>query len=679
MNLVYCAQFRDLTGYGVAARSYLKALDAHIENNNVDVNLKIYTPIVMKSNRLSKEETDLIEKYEFKNDEDINKTIEEDYVFVWHMAPALIMFSDEKFRPSPNCSPSLTKLIKCAKNNINLVAWETDKIPREWQEVYDYYKPDLIITPSDWNTDTYKKSGIRTVTVPHVIEESSEVPAKIDLPLDLDDKFVIFAMSQWSQRKGFDKLIQAFASELGTKEDCMLIIKTYESPGYDINRIQQEVKYFKNSIYKPSKEKKQNNIILIPGFMPQQNISWLHKKSDIFCSLSKGEGFGLPTSEALINEKPVIVPKEGGHVDYINPEAAFYVDGHWDSCMIGQPPYECDGNVYEPHLNSARQQLKKAYDMWKTSPEKLAEMGRRGAAHIKESGYSTDAVGRSFIEAVASTQTKTLCSTIKETQSKSKKNELKKKIQISNSLQDKIDALKGAYKGETCYILSCGPSMKSQEPAILSDFLKDKLVFSIKQAYDIYSKETDFHFFNCANLPPTTNLHVAQHYDYDKDEPIIVASSNYDLGKRWYPKQKTDIFFKVPIRTEINNEFVVRTKKFNDFLLEKDLTRPCGPGIMYETVIYLAAHLGVSEIVVFGWDLSEASSAKEHKHFYGGTSNLINRGDVMDWEVREAQEASKDLYYWLKDTGIQLKLASDQSALYEGIPRVTLEELKSAC
>jgi hypothetical protein len=77
--------------------------------------------------------------------------------------------------------------------------------------------------------------------------------------------------------------------------------------------------------------------------------------------------------------------------------------------------------------------------------------------------------------------------------------------------------------------------------------------------------------------------------------------------------------------------------------------------------------------------LSKASSAKEHKHFYGGTGNLINRGDVMDWEVREAQEASKDLYYWLKDIGIQLRLASDQSALYEGIPRVTLEELKSAC
>ena len=33
MNIVYCGQFRDSAGYGVAARGYLKSLDAYLSAN----------------------------------------------------------------------------------------------------------------------------------------------------------------------------------------------------------------------------------------------------------------------------------------------------------------------------------------------------------------------------------------------------------------------------------------------------------------------------------------------------------------------------------------------------------------------------------------------------------------------------------------------------------------------
>ena len=64
--------------------------------------------------------------------------------------------------------------------------------------------------------------------------------------------------------------------------------------------------------------------------------------------------------------------------------------------------------------------------------------------------------------------------------------------------------------------------------------------------------------------------------------------------------KKTDIFFKIPIRTEINNEFVSVTKAFDQFIISDNLVRPCGPGIMYETVIYMAMHLGFKKIVAIG-------------------------------------------------------------------------------
>tara|TARA_E500000305_G_C3893154_1_gene175149 strand:- start:246 stop:659 length:414 start_codon:yes stop_codon:yes gene_type:complete len=136
--------------------------------------------------------------------------------------------------------------------------------------------------------------------------------------------------------------------------------------------------------------------------------------------------------------------------------------------------------------------------------------------------------------------------------------------------------------------------------------------------------------------------------------------------------QKQDIFFKIPIRTEINNEFVTVTKKFEDFLIDKNLTRPCGPGIMYETVFYMAVHLGFKEIVCIGWDLrQEDANEDNYEHFYKSDKNLINKGDVLDWEIKTTRDASKELYYWLKEKNIDIKVASS-SAVYEKIERIKL-------
>ena len=42
MNIVYLSQFKDTSGYAAAARSYLKALEEHLQSfkNNVTLKLK---------------------------------------------------------------------------------------------------------------------------------------------------------------------------------------------------------------------------------------------------------------------------------------------------------------------------------------------------------------------------------------------------------------------------------------------------------------------------------------------------------------------------------------------------------------------------------------------------------------------------------------------------------------
>ena len=63
MNVVYCAQFRDSAGYGVAARGYLKSLDEYLKKNPTAYNLKLYSSVVAQSNKMTTDEISLIEKY----------------------------------------------------------------------------------------------------------------------------------------------------------------------------------------------------------------------------------------------------------------------------------------------------------------------------------------------------------------------------------------------------------------------------------------------------------------------------------------------------------------------------------------------------------------------------------------------------------------------------------------
>jgi glycosyltransferase involved in cell wall biosynthesis len=668
-KIVYCAQFLDLSGYGIAARRYLDALDLAISAEDVD--LKIYTTVAagVQLNSLSHREQELITKYSFKNDAAIAEFIQDnDYECIWHMPTPMPLFADSRFSTTEGIqTPSLSRIIKAAKRNHHLVVWETTDISTEWKESLEWFKPHSIITACKMNVELYSKYCENVLLAPHPIYDVDSINSRpLTLPQSLEDKFVIFSMSQWTHRKGFDKLIAAFTAELGDKEDCLFILKTFESAeAGSAEQIANTVKSIRAVV---NKEEKKNNILLLPSYIAESNIKWLYENSDMFALLPRGEGFGLTIFEAILNGVPVMVPDQGGHLDYIDSENKFMVSGMWDSCIVNNPVYSLDSEWYEPNIASARQKLRLAYNMWKENT--LATAGTQSKEKLLNNpDYDSKKIGQDIIDFVTQLPVTAHHPKVQ------KRNLLKKQISLTSDLQAQVDILKDAYEGDTAYILNCGPSLSQYSEEFLNEFLADKLTISVKQAYSAFKNVTDFHFFNCANLPMPTCAPLLQHYEYDEESrPIIIASSNYDLGQRWHPCQKHDLYFKIPIRTEINNEFVTITKKFDDFLLSNSLTRPCGPGIMLETVLFLTVHLGVKNIVGLGWDLTNDKVNEDtYQHFYGNTQNLFNRGDVLDWEIEAGRESSKDVYYWLKDLGINLQLVSDISTLYDGIERINLD------
>ena len=659
LNVIYVAQFHETCGYSHAAMGYLKSLDYNLK----DINLKVLSvslePEKIKNNinknKLESESINLVDKYHFKDQQELNNFLDKDYICIWHMTSVFPVIQKRPnlgtFYRDLKCD--LEQIIVGSVKNYHILAWETDTLCDEYKEIIKNYKTQTVIAPSQWNKNCFEKS-FNSECIPHLISKKERKTEKVNLP-DFSNKFVILSVSEWTNRKNFKCLIQSFLLEFSDSDQAMLILKTTLPPGLSKNDFLQQFSQIKKSV-RTYKNKKQN-IVVILDYLNKSKMNYLYEISDAFCLTSLGEGFSLPTSEAAAIGKPIISPRYGGHIDYLEPKNKYFIDGIWET-VFDNPPYENNALWFQPTVSSTRKKMRAAFEDWKNNSLKVE--GIKNFDIIRKGPFSKKIISQKIHNVIAGGE-----------QENSKINHLKRKIQ-NKSLEQKMNILQNQFSNDHCYILNCGPSLNEHNEEKLKKFLKDKLTFTVKQSYEKYGDVSDFHFFNCSNLPkPSTPFEP--HYKNKKDT-ILISSSNYEQYQRWSLMQTSDIFFKIPIRTEIHNEFLVRTGEIDKFLNKNNLTRPCGPGIMYETVLFTALHLGVKNITVLGWDLTmDTVSEKNYQHFYGNSSGLINRGDILHWEIEETRNFSENFYNWCNSNNINLSLVSNQSSLYEKIPRINLK------
>jgi len=654
MNIVFASQFRDSSGYGSAARSYLKSIDKVIEEYNCSFN--ILTIQVESISTITQEEDQLIKKYEI-DIKQIDQHLQEEYILIWHQPTGMILFGDQALK-ADNKWITFKKLLENCDKNINMSVWESNKIPELWHSLHKKYNTCATIVPCEWNREAFSQNGVKSYVLPHVIEEVNIESKPIKSFPSLKDKFVCFSMSQWNNRKGFDLLVKSFYIEFFNNPDAFLVIKTYmnamnlkkgdmvKQREYITNQILQ----IKNSIKKDNQLSKAK-ILVVCDVIQYEHISWLYEQSDVFVLTTRGEGFGLTISEAIMHEKPVMVPDFGGHVDYLDPKNSFVFSGNFMP-YLGSPEHDYDMLYYEPNILEVCEKLRQCYNIWSEDPMKLKDMGKKAKQYIQNSSYDFESIGHSFMSIV-----------LGEINSN---NSYKPKVLWSNSTQKKLDLLKDIHKGEDCYILTCGPSLKNYTPEFLKERLRGKKIFAIKQAYNHVPEIVDYHFFNVNNF---------EVYNYTNNRPIVFATSAENelacCHKVWTNKQDYDIFTFIPDDRDFN-QALCTSLEFDKYLFDNTLLRPWGPGMMTEVVIYAAIHMGFKNIYTIGWDLEKPGSTKS-SHFYENKS-LIRPADPMKQEEISLNiETTRHLHKWLKKKRINLFVANDNSYVHKSVPRRILK------
>lgn len=387
MRILYYGPFRDGSGYSVAARGYLKALDMLIEQGE-DIDLRLVTlDLESKSSKLASEEISLIEKYEFSVDSRTGSLPEKEiddwlsnehpFVFIWHQPAPMITW--ERYHDMPD-SPDLfwrciKKIIAKAKWNISFTAWEADELHPGWVDTYKIYDVSAVVVPSEYNHSAFKRALPETIDafyIPHPVERKDFPESKpIKGFSSLDDKFVILSMSQWGIRKGFDKLLLAYYLEFGHQQDVLLVVKTNgsimntQNPSLQKKNIVDEAKHYKSMVFMDSfMEKPTCDVVLLTDFLASENIQWLYEQADVFCLPTRAEGFGLTMAEAIQNKVPLIATRTSGHAEFISPYHPFIVKGSYEP-YITKSEFARGMNWFEPSINSIRLNLRAAYNLWR--------------------------------------------------------------------------------------------------------------------------------------------------------------------------------------------------------------------------------------------------------------------------------------------------------------------------
>ena len=167
---------------------------------------------------------------------------------------------------------------------------------------------------------------------------NTDVYKVIDTPCSLDiqikEKFAYLFVGHWMQgdlgedRKNVGLLVKAFFETFKNKTNKpALILKTSQMGSSYVDR--EEILKKIKKIRKTVNSNNLPNIYLLHGEFTDEEMNEIynHSKVKAMVSLTKGEGFGRPLLEFSLVKKPIIVSNWSGHMDFLNPEFVYAING----------------------------------------------------------------------------------------------------------------------------------------------------------------------------------------------------------------------------------------------------------------------------------------------------------------------------------------------------------------
>jgi hypothetical protein len=203
--------------------------------------------------------------------------------------------------------------------------------------------------------------------IPHCCPDYDDFPAKNAKALSIDNPLRFYTIGTWDERKNTKAVVEAFLRTGWTVADPVeLVVHSAPAQGTAAIMHQHSVDNALKQLYKHYQ-----NLPRISVNTVEKSRSWmreLHRMSDVFVSLSKGEAYCLPAHEAwayhnkVIAAHPAIV--ERFDTTYSNFKR---VQSRVDeiTLMPEYPGYEPGQTWHVPDMRAAVSALKDVFTNWK--------------------------------------------------------------------------------------------------------------------------------------------------------------------------------------------------------------------------------------------------------------------------------------------------------------------------
>lgn len=241
------------------------------------------------------------------------------------------------------CPPTAIKnLKKRHKYVVTYSMFESTEPPYWWKP--QLKAADEVVVPTHWVRDIFRyRYGIDSTVIPHGINTNKFYY----LPREEDGVCTFLHYDAFNWRKGWDLVFKAFRDEFSDDEPVSLIMKTTCSGvlPFDLYRTIEIV---------------QENCTL-------PDLRALMARSDVFLFPSRGEGFGNTPLEAMATGMPAIAPNEHGISEYFDSRYMYGLNCENRQAIYGEEAYQRDmGDYRQAKINSVRQQLRRAFEDWKS-------------------------------------------------------------------------------------------------------------------------------------------------------------------------------------------------------------------------------------------------------------------------------------------------------------------------
>jgi len=221
----------------------------------------------------------------------------------------------------------------------------------------NHHYVDSILAPSNFAKQIFLDSKIpeeKVKVVPHGFDYDKFLNNKNKYPVKTDKKRkILLNVAQPHIRKNLEGTLEAYGRAFTNKDDVCLILKVVDK------KPEAPFEVHFTEVFNSFKKKFKNHaeVVVIKDFI--DNIEELYNSCDILFSMTRAECFNFPALEAFAAQKVVIVPKWGGHLDFLNDDNSILISGKQVNAPSAALYWQSKpGTTYfEPNLDEAAEKL----------------------------------------------------------------------------------------------------------------------------------------------------------------------------------------------------------------------------------------------------------------------------------------------------------------------------------